>query len=259
MSGIRATEAGMVTGDDGVVLRYATASNAIDANAEWRLESVYAGPHLLVAACSFEHMSRPSRPTALAVEELRWLDSPASVADLGPSLERGLEGLRDALRRLLASGPGAAGVEVLLTAMRWRGRHAAIAHIGNTRAYMLRGGELTQLTQDHTYGQLLLEAGQITVDQLGSDPQHQSVIVRWIDGESAEPADIITHEAAIGDRYVLCTGRIESVMSAGAFQYIVSNKENSVGEVADKLVDVAFLDPRRSFGCVVCDVVERSG
>ena len=49
---------------------------------------------------------------------------------------------------------------------------------------MLRGGELTRLTRDHTYGQLVIEAGIIRPDELGSDPQHSSFIARWLDGKS---------------------------------------------------------------------------
>lgn len=68
--------------------------------------------------------------------------------------------------------------------MLWRDTHVAIAHIGDTRAYMMRGDELTRLTSDHTIGQLRIEAGHIGPDELGSDPR-DFTILRWLDGESA--------------------------------------------------------------------------
>jgi protein phosphatase len=249
-----------VTDDDRVVLRYATASNITTLNSDSRRESVYAGPYLLVVASGIQHMSSPVLPSVLAVEEFHWLDAPAGDSELGPSLERGIEDLRDTFRRLVANDPAAKGTGVLLTAMRWRGTHAAIAHIGRSRVYMLRGGKLTQLTRDHTYGQLLLEAGQITIDQVGSDPEHTSVLVRWIDDESSEPADIVLHKAEVGDRYVLCSGGIERIMSAETFFGIVSNSASSVQDVADGLAGLAFpLVQYHHFGCVVCDVVEQAG
>jgi serine/threonine protein phosphatase PrpC len=248
-----------VTDDDRVVLRYATASNVSTIDSEWHRESVYAGPHLLVVASGIQHMSSPVLPSVLAVEELRRLDAPAGDSDLGPSLERGLEGLRDVFRRLVASDPSSKGTGVLLTAMRWRGPHAAIAHIGRSRAYMLRGGQLTRLTRDHTVGQLRMEAGEIRPDEMYTDINDNPVF-RWLDDECTEPADIIAHEAAIGDRYVLCTDAIERIMSAETLLDIVSNTASGVRDVADGLAAMAFSRAQYlQFGCVVGDVVERAG
>jgi hypothetical protein len=56
---------------------------------------------------------------------------------------------------------------------------------------------------------------------MGSDPQYTSVVVRWLDGKPGEPCDITAHGAAIGDRYVLCTGGIDRVMSSGTLRDIL--------------------------------------
>ena len=165
------------------VLRYAVASS------EWTIDSArtrhaaYAGPHLLVIADGSRHMSSPGSASAIAAGELRRLDVLTDAPGLAASLERGVEGLRKTFSRLLAGDPGWGGTVTEVTAMLWRDAHAAIAHIGSTRAYMLRGGERTQLTRDHTISQFLIEAGKITPDELGSDPRHFHVITRWLDGE----------------------------------------------------------------------------
>ena len=64
-----------------------------------------------------------------------------------------------------------------LTAMLWSGSQAALVHIGDSRAYLLRGGELSQLTQDHTYVQSLVDQGKLSPDEAASHPQ-RALLVR---------------------------------------------------------------------------------
>ena len=247
-----------MTGDDRAALRYAVASNVGTIGPEFSREAAYAGPHLLVVSSGIQHMSSPCSPSTLTVEELHRLDVLTDASDLAASLERGVEGLRETFRNLLVADPPSAGTGTLFTAMLWRGTHAVIAHIGSTRAYLLRSGELTQLTRDHTLGQLLVEAGSIRPDEMGSDPRHDAV-ARWLDGEPGEPADIIAHEAAIGDRYLLCTGGIDRMMSPRILRDILRDTARDPRDVADDVAAMAFPAERyRSFICIVADVVERA-
>jgi protein phosphatase len=246
-----------VRDDNRAVLRYAVATNETTIDSPFNMHAAYAGPHLLVVADGMQRMPSPYRPGVVAVEELRRLDVLTDAASLAASLERGIEGVRETFRGHLAGDPRSEGIRVLLTAMLWRGTHAAIAHIGSTRAYMLRGGELTQLTRDHTYGQLLVEAGSIRPDEMGSDPQYTSVVVRWLEGEPGEPADITVHEAAAGDRYVLCTDGISRVMPPGAFLDILRDTANDPQDAADEVAGMAFpAHQHGSLTCIVADVVE---
>ena len=64
-----------------------------------------------------------------------------------------------------------------LTAMLWSGSQAALVHIGDGRAYLLRGGELSQLTQDHTYVQSLVDQGKLAPDEAASHPE-RALLVR---------------------------------------------------------------------------------
>lgn len=246
-----------VRDDDGAALRYAVASNEGTIGSEFNTVAVYAGPHLLAIGGGIQNMSSPGSASAIAVEELRRLDVLTDASSLAASLECGIEGLRETLRELLAGDPRWDGTGTRLTVMLWRDTHMAIAHIGNTRAYMLRRGELTQITRDHTYGQLLVEAGSIRPDEMGSDPRYSSVVVRWLDGKSGEPADITVHEAAIGDRYVLCTDGIDRVMPSRALRDVLRETARDPQDVADTIAGAAF--PAEQYGsltCIVADVVE---
>lgn len=240
-------------------LRHAVASNIGTLDAEFSRQAAHAGPHLLLIANGFWHLSSPGRASAIAVEELRRLDARTDAAGLTAALEQGLEGLRVTYRRLLAGDHCWEGTGARLTAMLWRDTHAAIAHIGDTRAYLLRGGTLTQLTRDHTLGQLLLEAGEISAGELGADSRHYSV-VRWLDGESGETADITAHEAATGDRYVLCAGQTDRVMSPATLRDILADTVDDPREAADEIAGMAFpLQRYGEFTCIVADVVAREG
>jgi protein phosphatase len=245
-----------MAGGERAVLRYAAASSEWTSDSWFTRHAAYAGPHLLVIAQGTRHMSSPGNAGEFAVGDLRRLDVPTDASGLAASLERGIEGLRETLSRLLADNPRWDGTLIQVTAMLWRDTHAAIAHIGSARAYMLRGGELTQLTRDHTLGQLLIEEGRITPDELGSNPHYSHAVTRWLDEKPGEPADIIGHEAAAGDRYLLCTST-DDVMPPRALREILQ-EERDLQDAADRLVAMTSPgQPLSRLTCIVADVVKQ--
>jgi serine/threonine protein phosphatase PrpC len=245
-----------VTGDDRAALRYAVATNETTIDSPINRHAAYAGPHLLAIAADILNRSRLGSASAIAVGELRRLDVPTDASSLAATLDRGIEGLREAIREALAGDPYWDKSAALITAMLWRGTHAAIAHIGSTRAYMLRDGELTQLTCDHTLGQLLVEEGRIRPDEMGSEPRYTSAVTRWLNGKPGEPADITAHEAAIGDRYFLCTNGIDRVMPPGTLREVLCDTASDPQDAADTIAGIAFpAEQHGSLTCVVADVV----
>jgi PPM family protein phosphatase len=84
-------------------------------------------------------------------------------------------------------------------------------HIGDCRAYLLRDGELFQITVDHPVVQSLLDEGKITPEEAASHPQ-RSLLLRATDGTAAE-LDTSLHDARAGDRYLLCSGGLTGVAS----------------------------------------------
>jgi PPM family protein phosphatase len=239
------------------MLRYATATNETTIDSRSNRHAVYAGPHLLAIAGGIQNLSSPGSASAIAVEELRRLDVLTDAASLVISLERGIESIRETLRELLADDPRWDGTGTRLTAMLWQDTHAAIAHIGSTRAYMLRGDDLTQLTRDHTLGQLLVDARRIRPDEMESDSRYSDVVVRWLDGKPGEPADITAHKGAFGDRYVLCTDGIDRVMPPGTLRDVLRDTAGDPQDAADTIAGFAFpAEQYRSLTCIVADVVE---
>lgn len=235
-------------------LRSAVAAEAGQGGSEFIKDSAYAGPHFLMVAHGMENVSPTRNPSKVAVEKLRELDALAGSADLALSLEDAIACLQATFRDLLADDPLWEGTGVMLTAMLLRGAQVAIGHIGNGRAYVLRGGELTQMTRDHTLGQALIEDGLIGPADLGSDPTHYFT-TRCIDGVGDDSAEVAVREAKSGDRYLLITDRVWRSVSPEILREVLCDSSKSPQDVANVLIGEAFpVERGDGFACVIADV-----
>ena len=91
------------------------------------------------------------------------------------------------------------------------GTRIGIAHIGDSRAYMLRDGALVRLTRDHTLVQSLVDEGRITEQEAATHPRRPWLMRTLQDGSAAEP-DLFVHDAVIGDRYLICSDGLTAVL-----------------------------------------------
>ena len=113
-------------------------------------DSVYAGPHLLVVADGMGGHAAGDVASSIAIGEMVGLDSESPGADealdlLAAALRTANSELREAVQRL----PELRGMGTTVTALLRTGNKMAVAHIGDSRAYLLRDGTLTQITHDH--------------------------------------------------------------------------------------------------------------
>ena len=86
-----------------------------------------------------------------------------------------------ALSDLVKADPSMQGMGTTLTALLWSGSQLGLVHIGDSRAYLVRDGEMFQITQDHTLVQSLLDDGKITAEEVASHPQ-RFLLLRALDG-----------------------------------------------------------------------------
>jgi serine/threonine protein phosphatase PrpC len=114
-----------------------------------------------------------------------------------------------------------AGMGTTLTAAYLDGDELALAHVGDSRAYLLRDGELTRLTRDHTLVEELVRRGELTEDEAAEHPQ-RSIITRALGPEDEVEVDLRTHPVRAGDVLLLCsdglTGMISEAEVAGILQ-----------------------------------------
>lgn len=216
-------------------------------------DSGYAGPRLLVIADGMGGHAAGEVASAAAVQALRPLDN-ASVDEPRAELRAAIEAANEHLRTLVAEDPGREGMGTTLTALLWRGTGFTLAHIGDSRAYALRGGELTQISHDHTFVQTLVDEGRISADEAESHPQ-RNLILRSVSGHARLEVDVDDIEAQAGDRLLLCSDGLSGVVGVDELARILG--DGDVGTVADRLIQAA-LDGGApdNVTCVVAEVVD---
>jgi PPM family protein phosphatase len=130
-----------------------------------------------------------------------------------------------------------AGMGTTLTAAQVNGARALIAHVGDSRAYLLRDGELRQLTADHTLVARMVQAGEITEAEAEVHP-HKNVLTRALGTDEQVDVDEDTIELLDGDRLLLCSDGLTGMVTEDQIQAILENSEQPQ-QAADRLVKAA--------------------
>jgi serine/threonine protein phosphatase PrpC len=217
-------------------------------------DAAYAGARLLAVADGLGGHAGGEVASAAAIDALRPLDAELPAGDLLNALQHAVRQANDTMRHIAESDPSLRGLGTTLTAMLWSGSQLALVHIGDSRAYLLRDGELFQITHDHTLVQSLVDEGRITLDEAASHPQ-RSLLLRAIDGKQSEP-DLQLQDAQAGDRYLLCSDGLYTVVTAEKLLEVMSAVADPE-DVVRKLVDLANQGGGPdNITCVVADVVE---
>lgn len=166
-------------------------------------DSHYAGGRLLVVADGMGGHAHGEVASATAIEALRPLDTATLTDDeLLDALEDAVARAGDRLHEIVQSDPSHRGMGTTLTALLWSGTRLGLAHIGDSRAYQVRDGQVVQLTHDHTLVQQLVDEGRITEDDVATHPQRM-LLLRALDGENGCRPDLELLEARAGDRYLV--------------------------------------------------------
>ena len=236
-----------------LVLRYAARSDVglIRTNNE---DAVYAGPRLLAIADGMGGHAAGDVASAVTIATLAPLDDDEPPADLLGALAGSIRQANEQLRLMMEADAELDGMGTTLTAMLWSGSRVALAHIGDSRAYLLRDGELTQITADHTLVQRYVDAGQLDEADVAVHPQ-RSVILRVLNGRPDDEADLSVREARVGDRYLLCSDGLSGVVSKQTLHSTLSVGDPQ--ETVDALVELALRGGAPdNVTCIVCDVAE---
>ena len=102
--------------------------------------------------------------------------------------------------------------------------HVAIAHVGDSRAYLFRDGTLQRLTQDHSLVDELVRRGKLTEEQAAEHPQ-RSIITRALGPEPDVEVDTWTYPARAGDVVLLCSDGLTSMISEERVREILAAHE----------------------------------
>ncbi len=238
-----------------LVLRYAARSDRglIRGNNQ---DSVYAGPRLLAVADGMGGHAAGDVASKVVIAALEHLDDDTPSGDMLQSMREAVFEGSEHLREVIRESPQLEGMGTTLTAILFAGGRLALCHVGDSRAYLLRDGQLSQITHDDTFVQTLIDDGRITQEEANSHPQ-RSLLLRALNGQDVDP-DLSMREARAGDRYLLCSDGLSGVVSEETLAEALLDPDPQ--STADRLIELAL----RSGGpdnitVIVADVIEDGG
>jgi PPM family protein phosphatase len=237
-----------------LALRYAVRSD-VGLLREGNEDSAYAGPHLLAVADGMGGHAAGEVASAATITTMAELDARQLGADLVGTLAKAVASANMRLQQIIIADPSVEGMGTTLTALLWSEGHAALCHIGDSRAYLLRNGQFYQITHDHTLVQSLVDEGRITEDDVATHPQ-RSLLLRALDGRTMAEPDLSTHETMAGDRYLLCSDGLSGVVTEQTLHQALSSVWDP-DKAALQLVELAIKGGGPdNITCIVADVVD---
>jgi PPM family protein phosphatase len=220
-------------------------------------DSAYAGPRLLAIADGMGGHAAGEVASAVAISKIAPLDQQnlTDSDDMLDALAAAVTSARDTLHDMSVADPSTEGMGTTLTAMLWAGAQVAVCHIGDSRAYLLRDGDLYQITRDHTLIQSLVDEGRLSPAAAANHPQ-RSLIIRALQGSADADPDLGMHEAFLGDRYLLCSDGLTDVVGDEAVHKVLS-RVTDADEAVSRLIDLAIENGGPdNITCIVADVVD---
>ncbi len=218
-------------------------------------DSGYAGQRLLVLADGMGGPAGGDIASSVAVAHLAPLDDDVPAAsDLLPLLRQSVDAAQAELMERSRQDSELAGLGTTLIAILRSNNKLGMVHIGDSRAYLLRDGLLTQVTSDHTYVQHLVDTGRITPEEAEVHP-NRNMILRALGDTSGELIlDESLREAIPGDRWLLCSDGLSGMVAHETIEETLRTVADP-GECADQLVDLALRGGGTdNVTVVVCDV-----
>jgi len=197
-------------------------------------DSGYAGPHLLVVADGMGGHAGGDIASSIAIGTMVSLDGESHGGDDATDhLSRTIAAANAEIQSQVDHSPELQGMGTTVTALLRAGNKVALAHIGDSRAYLLRGEKFNQITHDHSFVQSLVDEGRITEEEADSHPQ-RSLVTRVLTGSDGDEPDLMVREARTGDRFLLCSDGLSGFVARDTIEEVLS-AGRPVAATADRL------------------------
>jgi serine/threonine protein phosphatase PrpC len=190
-------------------------------------DSGYVGPHLIAVCDGVGGAARGDIASSTAIAQLRKLDETPPAPDVSDKELLGLVGnalhrAHNRIAELVDQNPSLDGTSTTATVALFDGDHRlAMGHVGDSRAYLYRNGEISQVTNDHTFVQTLIDEGRITEAEARVHP-HRNLILKAIDGIHDLEPDLFVLQLQLGDRLLVCSDGASGVLPPGRLADILS-------------------------------------
>lgn len=171
----------------------------------------YASPNMLLVADGMGGAAAGDLASAVAAVEASRSDEHLEGDAMVDHIKGVVTRANEKLAQLVEADPTLDGMGTTFCGAMFSGTQLGMAHIGDSRCYVLRDGELTQLTHDHSWVQSLIDSGRLTPEQAATHP-HRSLILKVLNGHATMMPDYSLVDVALGDRFLFCSDGLSGLI-----------------------------------------------
>jgi PPM family protein phosphatase len=206
-------------------------------------DAAYSGRFLFAVADGLGGHAAGEVASAAVIESLRAHDADVGSGALLEVLGHAVTEANAEVARQAAGDPARFGMGTTLTAMLWSGDTAALVHIGDSRAFRLRDGQLLQITEDHVLGNLVSNAGPLA-----------PVLSRYLDGRPDRSPDLGLRDLRTGDRYLICSDGLSPVVSSEEISAVLAAAADPADAVRELIALADKAGAPDNISAIVIDV-----
>ena len=225
-----------------ILFMYATAVSDVGTVRSNNQDSAFAGEHLAAICDGMGGHAGGDTASTIAIRSLAHIEQdsrPHDVKAVSSMMETSIMAAHDAIVGKAKRERRLAGMGTTVTAVTLVCGYWVLAHLGDSRAYLLRDNHLMRMTTDHSYVQHLIDTGHITPEEARNHPQ-RNVVMRVLGDFDIDPRpDIALRQAHPSDRWLLCSDGLCGVLEDTTIQDVMSTISNQE-ECAQKLVAMAL-------------------
>ena len=160
------------------------------------------------------------------------------LSEAGSRLRAAVLAANEQLARRIAGDAHLSGMATTLSAMLLAGQRVVVSNVGDCRAYLIRNGTMTQITDDHSWVAEQVRAGALTIDAARMHPW-RSVVTRALTGFAPLEIDVVELETQPGDLLLLCSDGVHSVVSDEEMLQLLGRQDDDLARRCRALVDQA--------------------
>lgn len=225
-----------------ILFMYSTAVSDVGTVRSNNQDSAFAGEHLAAICDGMGGHAGGDTASTIAIRSLAHIEQdsrPYDVKAVSSMMETSIMAAHDAIVGKAKRERRLAGMGTTVTAVTLVCGYWVLAHLGDSRAYLLRDNHLMRMTTDHSYVQHLIDTGHITPEEARNHPQ-RNVVMRVLGDFDIDPRpDIALRKAHPSDRWLLCSDGLCGVLEDSTIQDVMSTISNQE-ECAQKLVAMAL-------------------
>jgi len=220
-------------------------------------DSGYASPHLLVVADGMGGAAAGDLASAVAIDAIRKIENPSKGDQMLEVLLGAINAANTKIAELVEADDSLEGMGTTLTGVMFDGVEFGLAHIGDSRGYLYRDGQLERLTHDHTWVQSLVDEGKISESEAALHP-HRSLLLRVLNGQSTNDPDLTMVPVKAGDRLMLCSDGVCGLIDDDVIETALHlpDLNDAVKRLVVESLDEGGID---NITVIVADVVESGG